>query len=123
MKWFLFCMSLIWISIGSGYILYTAQIRNNLSLFIKRVDRRVFSVIAIIIGVLFIASAAQTRNSWFIITLGIIAVVKGAILSLVPQKIYDKLIGWYTGTASEQTLRFFGIIALVIGTAVLSWIL
>ena len=123
MKWFLFCISLIWISIGSCYILYTAQIRNNLSLFVKRVDRRVFSVIAIIIGVLFIASAAQTRNSWFIITLGIIAVVKGAFLSLVPQKIYDKLIGWYADTASEQTLKFFGIIALIIGTAVLSWIL
>jgi len=80
------------------------------------------SVIPLAIGVLLILSAFHSFNSWFIIVLGLIAIIKGLLLIIVPKTFYDKMVNWYFEKASDRTVRFFGILAIIIGTAVMSWI-
>jgi len=36
--------------------------------------------------------------------------------------LYNKIIDWYLNKATDQTYRFFGIVILIIGTAIFSWV-
>jgi len=122
MKWFLFLVSLLWITVGSGYILYTRQFREVMGILIKGVNEKIIAGLAVVFGILFILAASQTRHEWFIILLGIIAIVKGVFIFLDPKGYWQKVKTWYVDQASDQTFRLFGIIALILGTAVFSWI-
>jgi len=47
MKWFLFLVSLLWIAVGSGYILYTRQFREVMGNMVKGTSEK---IIALILG-------------------------------------------------------------------------
>ena len=122
MKWFLFLVSLLWIAVGSGYILYTRQFREVMGNLIKGSNEKIIAGLAVVFGILFILGASQTRHSGFVIFLGIIAIAKGVFIFLDPQGYWQKVKAWYLDQASDQTFRLFGIIALIFGTALFSWI-
>jgi uncharacterized protein YjeT (DUF2065 family) len=44
------------------------------------------------------------------------------LTALNPRNSFEKIREWYLHTASDQTYRLFGIIMLIIGMAVFSWI-
>jgi uncharacterized protein YjeT (DUF2065 family) len=48
---------------------------------------------------------------------------KGLFIFINPRGFYDKFSDWYFGSSSDQTHRLFGILAIILGTAILSWIL
>jgi uncharacterized protein YjeT (DUF2065 family) len=76
-----------------------------------------------IFGILFLFSASATRNPWFIRLIGFMGITKGLFIFINPKGFYDKLSDWYLNSLSDQTHRFYGIFAIILGTAVLSWIL
>ena len=55
--------------------------------------------------------------------LGILAMAKGVFIFLNPAGLWDQLTVWYTEKISDQTYRLFGIIALILGTAICSWVI
>ena len=122
MKWFLYAFSLIWISFGTGIIIYTRESKSIIKSFVKDLDRRILSVLPAIFGVLLIIAASESRHSWFIRLIGILAVLKGGFIYWNPQNLYDRTVNWYLNSVSDQTFRFFGIITLILGTVILSWI-
>ena len=123
MKWFLYAISVFWVAIGCCTILYTNETRNVLKNMFNKIDRKIISVIEVILGVLFLFSATASHHSWFIRLIGIITVIEGGIIFFIPKNLYDELVDWYLNSASDQTYRLFGIISLIFGAAVLSWIL
>ena len=123
MKLFLYVISLVWIAIGSWAILYTIESRKVVKSIVKDTDRKILSVLPVIVGLLLLFSASASNNSWFIRLLGIMAVIKGVFIFLNPKNLYDEVISWYLNSVSDQTYRLFGIITIILGTAVLSWIL
>jgi hypothetical protein len=123
MKWFLYAFSLIWISFGTGLIIYTLESRNLVKRFVTDLDRRIVSALPVILGVFLIIAASESRHSWFIRLIGILAVIKGGFILWNPYNLYDKIGNWYVNTVTNQTYRFFGIITLILGTVILSWIL
>lgn len=122
MRWFLFLISLLWITAGAGYILYTGQFREVMGKLVKGTNEKIIVGLALLFGLLFIFGASHTRHSGFIIFLGIIALAKGVFIFLDPQGYWQKIKTWYVDEASDQTFRLFGIIALILGTALFSWI-
>jgi uncharacterized protein YjeT (DUF2065 family) len=74
-------------------------------------------------GILLLISATASRQSWFIRLFGLLAIIEGAVIFLIPKNLYDELMDWYLNSASNQTYRLFGILSLVFGTAILSWIM
>ena len=122
MKWFLFLVGLLWIAVGSGYILYTRQFREVMGNLIKGSNEKIIAGLAVVFGILFILGASQTHHSGFVILLGIIAIAKGVFIFLDPQGYWQKVKAWYLDQASDQTFRLFGIIALILGTALFSWV-
>ncbi len=123
MKWFLYAFSLIWISLGSGLIIYTRESKNMIKSFVTDLDRRILSALPTIFGAFLIVAASESRHSWFIRLIGILGVLKGVFIFWNPQNSYDKIVDWYLNSVSDQTFRFFGIITLILGTSILSWIL
>ena len=122
MKWFLYAISFLWITAGSLSIIYTTESRNVMKRLFEKTDRKILSVFPVIIGVLLFISASWSLHSWFLRILGIMAVIKGVIIFINPKNLYDEMMNWYLNSLSDQTYRFFGIVMIIIGTAVLSWI-
>jgi uncharacterized protein YjeT (DUF2065 family) len=123
MKWFLYAFSLIWISFGAGLIIYTRESKIMIKRLVADLDRRILSALPAVLGVFLIIAAPGSRHSWFIRLIGILAVLKGGFIFWNPQNLYDKTVDWYLNALSDQTFRFFGIITLILGTVILSWIL
>ena len=123
MKWFLYVISLIWIAMGCCIILYTSETRKAVKQALERIDRRILSILPFIAGILFLFAASASRNSWFIRCIGLISALKGVVIFLNPKEIHDGITNWYLNSLSDQSHRLFGIIALILGTAVLSWII
>ena len=123
MKWFLYAFSLIWISFGAGLIIYTLESKRIIKRLVTDLDRRILSALPAVLGVFLIIAASESRHSWFIRLIGILAVLKGGFIFWNPQNLYEKIVDWYLNALSDQTFRFFGIITLILGTVILSWIL
>ena len=123
MKWFLYAVSIIWVAIGCCTILYVNESRNVLRNIFNKIDRKILSTFEAIMGILLVVSATASHHSWLIRLIGFMAVIEGVIIFFIPKNLYDELIDWYLNSASDQTYRLFGIVTLILGTAVLSWIL
>jgi uncharacterized protein YjeT (DUF2065 family) len=123
MKWFLYAISLIFIAFGCWIILYTKETRNFVKNVFYEVDRKILSAFEVTMGILLLLSATATHYSWFIRLIGLLAVIEGGLIFLIPKNLYDELIDWYVNSASDKTYRLFGIISIVFGTVFISWIL
>jgi uncharacterized protein YjeT (DUF2065 family) len=122
MAWFLYFISVAWISIGSSSILYTAETRNTFKALLSKTNRKVLSALPFGAGILLIVSASASSYPWLIRLFGLIALIKAGFIFANPRGMYDKAIRWYIESMSEQGDRLFGIITVILGTAVLSWI-
>ena len=123
MKLFLYAISFLCIAIGCCTILYTDETRNLLKRLFNQIDRKFLSVFEAIMGILLLVSATASHHPWFIRLIGLSAVIEGVVIFLIPKNLYDELINWYVDSLSDQTYRFFGALSLIIGTAMLSWVL
>ncbi len=121
MEWIIWLISLVWIVCGCLAILYTAQTRETTGKLMTRLGRVPLGTAAAIIGVLLIVASRGSLQAGFILVLGLLALVKGAVFLWNPRGIYTRIVQWYLGEASDQTCRFMGIITLILGTALLSW--
>lgn len=122
MKWFLYAFSIICIAIGSSTILYTYESRSVLKEMINKIDRKILSVMEAIVGVLLLFSATASHHSWLVRLIGLMAIIEGAIIFFLPRNLYDELVDWYLNAVSDKAYRLFGIISLIFGVAVLSWV-
>lgn len=124
MKGFLYAISLLWIISGSYFILYTTESRNLLKklLSLEGIYEKIPSVVIIIASLFILLSAPQIRHPWFMVVIGIIGIGKGLLFFFNPKNCFEKMRDWYLNRASDQTYRFFGIVLLIIGTAVISWV-
>ncbi len=122
MEWFLYFVSFAWVAAGAGLILYTGELRGAIASHVVESRRKAFAVAALVFGVLLVAAAGRCRYSWFVVVLGLAAVGKAVALWIDPSGIFEKVRGWYLETASDQTLRFMGIVLLILGTALFSWV-
>jgi hypothetical protein len=123
MSWFLYIISIAWISMGSCAILYTSDTRNTLNRSLSALNRKVLSVLPLAFGVLMIVAASGTLHPWLVRTLGFLGLIKGVVVLANPMTLYDKSVKWFLESVSDQGFRLTGIITIILGTAVLSWII
>ena len=122
MKWILYIISLLWIGAGSCIILYTPQSRAFLKKTLHGVDLGLISIVPITIGALLLVSAYYSAAFWTIVVLGILAIGKGCLFIFNPGKAADRMMAWFLDEVSDNMYRLAGIIATILGTALLSWI-
>jgi len=123
MNVFLYAISFLFIAIGCCTILYTDEARDFLKRLFNKIDRKFLSVFEAIMGILLLVSATASHHSWFIRLIGLMAIIEAGVIFLVPKNLYDELINWYVNSLSDQAYRLFGILSLILGIAMLSWVL
>ncbi len=64
---------------------------------------------------------AVVTSWWFIGLIGVLGIVKGVLIYFNPGGLFEISKDWVE-TFSDQGYRLVGIIALVLGTVVISWI-
>ena len=123
MRWFLYAISFFYIAYGCFSILYTDRTQNFVRNLFKNIDQKVLSALPFIFGILLILSASATSMPWFLRFIGLMAVIEGLVFFIIPKDLYDKFMDWYLKSLSDQIYRLFGIIGIIFGIAILSWIL
>ena len=123
MKWVLYAFSIIWITLGSYAILYTSQYRDILKNILKDSNLKIIAFFPFISGILLVICASASHYSWFIRVVGILAIFKGVFIFTNPIKMANGLNDWYLNSVSDQSHRFFGIVGILFGSAVFSWII
>ena len=123
MQLILYSLGILWVVLGALVILYTPQFRTKYYMLLKQADPRLFAVLAVLVGILLLVASPDSRNAWFVRLLGLMAMAKGGLLFINPAGIYEKSVQWFVHRVSDQAYRFWGIIMLVIGTAIVSWVM
>jgi len=121
MKVIVYFLGFGYIAIGSICILYTRECVDALKKLIQEIPLKVLSALPAVFGILFFISASATTFPWFFRVIGMLAIGKAVVLFTNPRNLYSWLLDWYFDF-SDQTQRLFGIIAIIFGTAILTWI-
>lgn len=121
MKVIVYFLGVVYIAIGSIFILYTREYVDALKKIIQEIPLKVLSALPAVFGILFIIAALTTAFPWFFRVIGIIAIVEAVVVFTNPYNIYSRLMDWYFDV-SDQTQRLFGIISIIFGTAIVTWI-
>jgi len=121
MKVIVYFLGVVYIAIGSIFILYTREYVDAFKKFIQKIPLKVLSALPAVFGILFFISALATTFPWFFRVIGIIAIVEAFVVFTNPHNLYSRLLDWYFNL-SDKTQRLFGIISIIFGTAILAWI-
>lgn len=121
MRLLLFLVSLLWIAAGASLILNTAQTRRYLSGLLEPARVKGLAWIPLVLGVfLFVGSFTLDRLFWWAFLIGAAALAKGVyLLRISPVRTEELAQGWLL-QPEERTLRLWGVIALVLGTLLLT---
>ena len=122
MKWFIILFSIVWIACGGFLILYTDRCRGFAAKGIERLGRVPLASAALLIGILLLLSARGSLNPAVIVVLGLLAIGKGGLFIWNPNRLFEKTCRWWLDQADDRTYRLAGIITLVLGTALISWV-
>ncbi|MCP4746860.1 MAG: hypothetical protein GY874_12090 [Desulfobacteraceae bacterium] len=123
MQWFLYFVGTIWIVFGCCSILYTAQTRQQFHKILTESNRKTIAIITFAASILLVISGQATVHVWFVRVLGLAGIVKAVLIFLNPNEIYAKWTTAVLDSTSDQTYKLIGIIIIIFGTALFSWIL
>lgn len=121
MKYVIYLLGFLWIAAGAIAILYTDDYKAFFKGLLTRLDRMVLALIPAVFGLLLLLAASSTGHSWFIGMIGVLGIVKGVLIYFNPGGLFELSKDWLEAL-SNQGYRLVGIIALVLGTVVISWI-
>jgi uncharacterized protein YjeT (DUF2065 family) len=121
MKYIVYLLGFLWIAAGAIAILYTDDYKAYFKGMMTRLDRKMLAIIPAVFGLLLLFAASSTTHSGFIRLIGILGIVKGVLIYFNPGGLFEISKDWVE-TFSDQGYRLVGIIALVLGTVVISWI-
>jgi uncharacterized protein YjeT (DUF2065 family) len=118
-----YVLSFLLIAIGSCLILYTQATVSAVKALCDKFPLRYIAVVQALFGVLFLISASAFTYPWIIRIIGLLAVAEGVLAYTDPNGLYSRILNWYFTKISDQAQRLFGIIAIILGTAMLSWVM
>ena len=110
------------IAICSCLILYTKETVATLNGWFQTYPLKYLSAIPAMFGLLFLVSASSTTHPWVFRIIALLALCEAVVAFADPKKIYSRMVDWWIGNVSDQTNRLFGIIGIIFGTVILTWI-
>ncbi len=110
------------IAASTCLVLYTRETVDWIKGLFKAYHLKYLSAIPAVFGLLFLISASATTYPWVFRIIGVLAFAESAVAFIDPQKIYSRMLDWYFEKVADQTNRLFGIIGIIFGTVLLTWI-
>jgi uncharacterized protein YjeT (DUF2065 family) len=104
-------------------IIYTEGASKFLEKLVFRMNMKMLAILPLIFGLILMVGAFYCREMfWLAFILGLLAVIKGVYLLVAPLKQIKGLFEWWFHKASEETIRLMGLIAIILGSAILSYL-
>ena len=122
MKVIVYLLGFTYIALCSFLILYTRESVLMFKKMFESYETRYLSIIPAVVGLLFLVSASATIYPWVFRIIAVIALAEAVLAIVNPKKIYSRMLDWYFDDISDRTHRLFGIIGLVFGTVILTWV-
>ena len=122
MKVIIFLLGFSHIALSTFLILYTKESVSFLKGLFNTYQLKYLSALPAVFSLLFLISASATTHPWILRLLGLLAAVETVVAFFNPNKIYSQMLDWYFSSVSEKTNRLFGMIGIVLGTVILTWI-
>jgi uncharacterized protein YjeT (DUF2065 family) len=110
------------IAVSSFLILYARETVGTVKGWFQTYQLKYLSALPVVVGVLFLISASATTHPWVFRILALLAFCEAVVAFTNPQKIYSRMLDWYFENVSDQTNRLFGVIGIIFGTVILTWI-
>lgn len=121
MTFVIYLLGFAWIAAGAIAILYTDDYRAYLKQLLTGTHRIWLALVPAIVGLLLVVSASATSHRGVIALIGVVGIVKGILIYVNPRHLFETARTWLE-VLSDQGYRLVGILSLVLGTVVLSWI-
>jgi len=122
MKVIVYLLGFSYIALGSFLILYTRESVITFKKLFNSYETRYLAIIPAVIGLLFLISASATGYPWVFRIIALLAFAEAVLAIVNPNNMYSRMLDWYFEKVSDRTHRLFGIIGLVFGTVILTWI-
>jgi len=121
MVWYLYVVAFIFIAKGIFLILNTDQAVKLSRSFVESGNYRLWGLVGAVFGLLLAIASFWSGVVWFLFILGLLLTGMGVFMLVGQEERVDALLRVW-GDISERGFRFWGLILLVTGTAILSWI-
>lgn len=121
MEWFLYIAAVLFIAAGSFLVLNTEKAQEISMGVAEKGTRRAWGGSVCGFGVLLAIASFWSGVVWFLLLLGLLLGGMGAYMFLgEEEKVQPLLRTW--SSISSRGLRMWGLILVVTGTAILSWV-
>jgi hypothetical protein len=121
MVWFLYIVAVLFIAKGSFLVHHTEKALEWTEMVIERGSHRIWGIAGAAFGILLSIASFWSGVVWFLFLLGLMLAGIGIFIFLgEEQKVQPLLRTW--SSMSSPGLRLWGLILVVTGTAILSWI-
>ena len=121
MVWFLYIVALLFIVKGSILVLHTEKALDLSEIILERGTYRIWGVAGCVFGILLAIASFWSGVVWFLFILGLMFAGIGAFIFLGEEEKVQPLMRTWS-SMSGTGLRMWGLILVVTGTAILSWI-
>ena len=122
MEAIIYILGFAYIAIGSALVLYARGVVDAVKKMYQALPLKFLAAFPAVFGLLFLISATATIYPWFFRIIGLLGIGKAVVIFTNPSNLYSRLLDWYFGNVSDQAQRLFGIICLIFGTAIITWI-
>jgi len=121
MVWFLYIVAILFIAVGSFLVLHTEKALEISEAAIEKGGHRMWGVGGAVFGILLSVASFWSGVVWFLFLVGLVIAGMGLFLFLgEEQKVQPFIQTW--SSLSGVGVRLWGLILVVTGTAILSWI-
>jgi hypothetical protein len=121
MVWYLYVVAFLFIATGIFLILNSEHAVKLSRHFVESGNYRLWGLVTAVFGLLLSVSSFWSGVVWFLFVLGLMTGGMGVFMLIGQVERVDALLRVWEDI-SERGFRFWGLILLVVGTAILSWI-
>ena len=121
MIWYLYLVAFIFIAKGSFLVLYTDQALELGEAVLEKGNHRLWGMAGAVFGILLSIASFWSGVVWFLFLLGLLLAGLGLFVFIGEEEKVQPLLKTWTSMSSAG-LRLWGLILVVTGTAILSWI-
>ena len=119
----LYVLAILWIVVGTFLVLYTESTQEVLKKLFFTDHFRWLAPLPLVFGILLLVGAFSHKEMfWLVFVLGVVGILKGVFLIIGPSAKIKELFDWWFHKASERTIRLIGLISVILGTAILSYL-
>jgi hypothetical protein len=121
MVWYLYIVAILFIAKGSFLVLHTEKALELSEMILEKGSYRVWGIAGAAFGIMLCVASFWSGVVWFLFLLGLMFAGIGMFMFLgEEEKVRPLLTAW--SSISSAGLRMWGLILVVTGTAILSWI-